>query len=228
MSVDTNDGAIIFDSRHEAEEVKASGGSSDAERFAAEVALDAMAAGYDAETLDGMDPIHEGQADTCYVDDGEERVWLSRTGVADGEPFENTVSIERYLQRAWVTVCKYDGGELPDEDEDGLSGVFVQRIELGNEAMSDHRALGEALGEAAAAVAEGQDAGNVRDGNGNTVGAYRIVQGDEDGAILERIAAQLPRGVDWGSKRELEIAAILDAHGVTRPDVDEGKGGDQS
>ena len=37
-----------------------------------------------------------GQAADLKVDHGNIRIWLSRCGVADGEPYENKVTVEEY------------------------------------------------------------------------------------------------------------------------------------
>lgn len=43
-----------------------------------------------------MPTITVGQADDLKIETEDFRVWLSRCGVADGEPYENKVTVEMY------------------------------------------------------------------------------------------------------------------------------------
>ena len=52
--------------------------------------------------------ISDGQY-VVRVDDGETRVWLARTTMDDGEPFDNKVSIEKLVGGRWETVEEYEG-----------------------------------------------------------------------------------------------------------------------
>lgn len=49
-----------------------------------------------------------------HDDDGGVRFWLHRTGIADGEAFENTISIEVLRDGRWEPEDTYDGGELEE------------------------------------------------------------------------------------------------------------------
>jgi len=77
--------------------------------------------------LEELPVIAQGQADDLHVEnfDGPTfkgvRVWLSRTGVADGEPYENTVTIEvqDYGSNQWQQLYVYDGDDPPAEFEAG-------------------------------------------------------------------------------------------------------------
>jgi hypothetical protein len=180
MRTDPNDGIPIFADEDEAREAVEDGELSEKQRAAAEEALTAIEEGWDAEELNSEEVLHEGQADNCHVQDsgGKRRLWLSRTGVADGEPFENTVSIEVLIEGKWVTVAKYDGGELPEDDEAAWeSGTFKLDIDLGNAAMSSHENVAAALRKVAKKIAA--DSGGTREGpildlNGRTVGRFEI------------------------------------------------------
>lgn len=138
--------------------------------------------GWSGESLSAKPVLSSGQADNLHhVGDGE-RLWLSRTGVSDGEPFENTITIEREVDGRWVSIAKYDGGEvfggecrdcgtggldsdLQREGEDFLlcdscrdkreaagPGRFVLEVEPGNEAMQTTRDVVEVLHQAAEAI----------------------------------------------------------------------------
>jgi hypothetical protein len=68
------------------------------------------------EELEELEPIAQGQADDLLIEDGDTRVWLSRCGVEDGEPFDNAVTIERRIMRGdpprsyWEEIEKYPAG----------------------------------------------------------------------------------------------------------------------
>jgi len=38
--------------------------------------------------LEDLDVLIQGQADDCHIDTGDYRIWLSRTGIMDGEPYK--------------------------------------------------------------------------------------------------------------------------------------------
>lgn len=78
---------------------------------------------YSTGELEGLPVLSQGQADDCHIDTGEVRVWLSRTGVEDGEPFDNTVTVERLQDGAWVEVAKYDGDSEQDASEDVAAAI---------------------------------------------------------------------------------------------------------
>ena len=54
--------------------------------------------------LEAMPTLIQGQADDCKIDTGTKRVWLSRCGVEDGEPYDNRVTIERLVDGRWIEV----------------------------------------------------------------------------------------------------------------------------
>lgn len=55
-----------------------------------------------------------------------------------------------------------------------IEGDFNLHIELGNDAMSSHDDIADALNEVAGRVVSGQEDGAIRDVNGNTVGNWSI------------------------------------------------------
>ena len=64
---------------------------------------------YTAEQLRELPTLAVGQADDLKIDTGDERIWLSRCGVADGMPTENTIFVERLIDGRWITVETYEG-----------------------------------------------------------------------------------------------------------------------
>jgi hypothetical protein len=64
---------------------------------------------YTAGELDGLPTLTVGQADDLKIDDGHERHWLCRCGIADGMPYERTVTVERCIDGRWTVVETYDG-----------------------------------------------------------------------------------------------------------------------
>lgn len=85
----------------------------------------------DAAELRQMPTLAVSQADDLKIDTGETRVWLARTGVEDGEPFDNKVTIERLVKGRWEVEATYPGGlgGLPGGDPFYVSapqhGFFV-------------------------------------------------------------------------------------------------------
>ena len=57
--------------------------------------------------LEAMSTLCVGQADSLKVDLGHIRVWLSRCTVADGEPYDNKVTIEQLVDGVWTDVLTY-------------------------------------------------------------------------------------------------------------------------
>jgi hypothetical protein len=53
--------------------------------------------------LEAMPTLSQGQADDLKIDTGKgERVWLARCTREDGEPWDNKVTIERYIDGRWI------------------------------------------------------------------------------------------------------------------------------
>jgi hypothetical protein len=48
-----------------------------------------------------------GQACDLKIDTGDRRVWISRCGPEDGEPYANRVTIERLRGGRWIEVDTY-------------------------------------------------------------------------------------------------------------------------
>ena len=65
-----------------------------------------------AAELDRLPTLSQGQVADLKFDDGTYRYWLHRTGLDDGEPWENTVSVEKLEDGRWVDIDSYDGGPI--------------------------------------------------------------------------------------------------------------------
>lgn len=65
-----------------------------------------------AAELDKLPTLCQGQAADLKFDDGTYRYWLHRTGIADGEPWENTISVEKLEKGRWIDIDSYDGGPI--------------------------------------------------------------------------------------------------------------------
>lgn len=63
---------------------------------------------YSLSELESLPTLSTGQADDLKVDTGKARVWLSRCGVEDGEPYANKVTVEKLRDGRWVTVEEYE------------------------------------------------------------------------------------------------------------------------
>lgn len=65
---------------------------------------------YTLEELEDMETISEGQADDLKIHDGDYKIYLGRCGIADGEPFNNPVTVERYSHdtNRWEDIYRYE------------------------------------------------------------------------------------------------------------------------
>lgn len=57
--------------------------------------------------LEKMPTLCVGQADDLKYEEDGVRVWLSRCGVEDGEPYDNKVTVEKWIHLCWETVEEY-------------------------------------------------------------------------------------------------------------------------
>lgn len=63
---------------------------------------------YTLAELQALPTIKQGHTANLKVETQDTRVWLSRLGVEDGEPYENHVSVEKFDQKnGWRTVQDY-------------------------------------------------------------------------------------------------------------------------
>ena len=68
-----------------------------------------MKTGPSAALLSEMETISTAQADDLKLDTGNFRYWLSRCTVADGEPYDNKVTIEELIDGRWIKHSHYQG-----------------------------------------------------------------------------------------------------------------------
>jgi hypothetical protein len=66
-----------------------------------------------ASELDGIDTIMSGWNADLKIDNGVTRVWVARTGLDDGEPYESTVYVETNRDGVWTDFGHYDGADPP-------------------------------------------------------------------------------------------------------------------
>lgn len=58
--------------------------------------------------LESLPTLSTSQADSLKIDKpGEYRIWLSRCGPEDGEPFPNKVTVERWTDGKWLEERTY-------------------------------------------------------------------------------------------------------------------------
>lgn len=62
---------------------------------------------YTLKELERLPTLSVGQAEDLKIETANTRVWLSRCKKEDGEPYNNKVTVERYIEGRWVTVKRY-------------------------------------------------------------------------------------------------------------------------
>jgi hypothetical protein len=91
---------------------------------------------YRYDELVAMPTLREGQADNLkwVSEDGRTRLWLSRCGLEDGEPFRHTVTVERKTRDDgwWTTAYRYDGDHVMTilDPSRGVAGLTVMPVHL--------------------------------------------------------------------------------------------------
>jgi len=78
---------------------------------------------YMTRDLEALPTLCEGQAEDLKVemileDDTPARVWLSRCGVEDGEPWEHTASLEVYQDGRWSVATRWNGDDPAEYTEE--------------------------------------------------------------------------------------------------------------
>jgi len=85
------------------------------------------------EDLVKLPVLSESQACNLVIDGDGTRVWIARTGLEDGEPFEHTVYVEISNESTggWMELGHYDGDDppfgLPGITPHGLRGLVEIR-----------------------------------------------------------------------------------------------------
>ena len=64
---------------------------------------------FTAAYLHTLPTLNSGHFDNLKIDDGDVRVWLSRCSTADGEPYDNKITIERLVEGKWRVQSVYEG-----------------------------------------------------------------------------------------------------------------------
>lgn len=79
---------------------------------------------YTLESLRALPTLSVGQADSLKIETEDTRVWLCRCGVADGMPYDNQVTIERFdsVKGRWYDAAKH---EAKPGVEYGLASVLA-------------------------------------------------------------------------------------------------------
>lgn len=60
------------------------------------------------EFLESLETIEVGHADDLKINDGVFKVWLCRCDTYDGMPYDNAVTIEKYIDNRWIEVLMYE------------------------------------------------------------------------------------------------------------------------
>lgn len=64
---------------------------------------------YTAKELKAMPTLARSQADDLKIDTGLMRIWLSRCGLEDGEPYKNKITEEKLINGSWIITNEYPG-----------------------------------------------------------------------------------------------------------------------
>lgn len=64
---------------------------------------------YPAKYLKTLPTLSTGHTEDLKLDLFDVRIWLSRCTEADGEPYNDTVTIERLIKGKWICVATYQG-----------------------------------------------------------------------------------------------------------------------
>lgn len=62
---------------------------------------------YTLKELKKLRTLAQEQASDLKIDTGTMRVWLARTTIEDGEPYNNKVTVEQYINDRWEIVQEY-------------------------------------------------------------------------------------------------------------------------
>jgi hypothetical protein len=87
---------------------------------------------YTAAQLHAMPTIKTGHFDNLKIQTEDEQVWLSRTGVADGEAYDNKITVQWLREGKWVKVHEYPGGPIdpPFAHAGSISHGTLREVDL--------------------------------------------------------------------------------------------------
>ena len=57
--------------------------------------------------LKNLPTIHSGQFSDLKSETDDTRIWLSRSTTEDGEPYNNKVTIEKFIDGTWIITEEY-------------------------------------------------------------------------------------------------------------------------
>ena len=63
---------------------------------------------YTLRDLNKMTTVSASQFDDLKIETGDTRIWLSRMGIEDGQPYNNQVTIEKCIHGSWNTITQYE------------------------------------------------------------------------------------------------------------------------
>ncbi|MGB8686066.1 MAG: hypothetical protein WCD53_01810 [Microcoleus sp.] len=57
--------------------------------------------------LKNLTTLYSGQFGDLKIETDNTRVWLARTSIEDGEPYDNKVTIEKFIDGTWIIIEEY-------------------------------------------------------------------------------------------------------------------------
>jgi hypothetical protein len=57
--------------------------------------------------LKNLPTLHSGQFSDLKAETDDTRIWLSRSTTEDGEPYNNKVTIEKFIDGTWIITEEY-------------------------------------------------------------------------------------------------------------------------
>jgi hypothetical protein len=81
----------------------------DPDTWGRETEIDPDEDAYGVGDLEDLETISTSQTCDLKMENSTYRVWLSRCTVADGEPYDNKITVEELCNGCWVTICEYEG-----------------------------------------------------------------------------------------------------------------------
>lgn len=76
--------------------------------------------------LDALPTLESGWTCDLKYNNGRVKLWLSRLGTADGEPFEHTAYVDVLTDGRWVTVGHYDASV---DNHECLPGAYIVDVD---------------------------------------------------------------------------------------------------